>query len=200
MTETSVESPPDPDRDGAVLWPIISPRLARIAGIADNKAGQPGGTFREWPLPEILPEIAAQAGRAVEGYDRLLAPAPPGAAQPWLMQLGVLTAGGNVSVADAKLKAALYEYHLRQPAFCFSDSALRDAAARFKFFPSFAELNEFLNEVAAPYREARNRLAEIGRIKAERDRKTSPSTDEQRAWVTRFLNSAFKRVPKTGGS
>lgn len=62
----------------------------------------------------------------------------------WLASLGSVTASRNMGEAAqtvANLEALLPDY----PVGCFSQDSLREAARRFQFFPSYMELEAFLN-------------------------------------------------------
>jgi hypothetical protein len=58
--------------------------------------------------------------------------------------------------ADAEIKLAAYVDMLEEyPAGCFTKRTLRQAAETFKFFPSYAELVEFLNPIRSDINERR---------------------------------------------
>lgn len=62
----------------------------------------------------------------------------------WLLMLGAITAG-RTSMDDAKVKLTAYRKLLEVPVGIFDDeTVMRRAGKRFKFFPSFSELAEFI--------------------------------------------------------
>lgn len=100
----------------------------------------------------------------------------------WLAQLGVLCAG-NMPAADAKVKIQAYGYDLEFPALCFTDATRASAARQFTWFPSFAELSEFLESIARPYRIQLERMRRISSAETKiepRGRKWSDLTDDER--------------------
>lgn len=114
-----------------------------------------------WAPPDEVPEaVKAEAGRLIAPLFAALEPASPRLVGDWLARLGVLVAG-NLSAADARIKIAAYAADLRYPALCFTDQTRADAAKAFKFFPSFAELSEFLDGIAAPHRTKLHRIRAI---------------------------------------
>lgn len=121
-----------------------------------------GGELVEepWRLPAAPPEVRAEAGRVLRILEPQTARADKGIVAKWLGSLGVLCAG-QMSAADAKAKLGAYSALLDYPAGCFTEASLRDAATRFKWFPAFAEVAEFLDEVAKPIRQKADRLAKI---------------------------------------
>lgn len=62
----------------------------------------------------------------------------------WLGQLGILTAG-KMTADDARMRLAAYAALLEHPAGCFTKGSLKRAAVKFTWFPSFAEVSEFLD-------------------------------------------------------
>ncbi len=85
-----------------------------------------------------------EAQVALDDLGRLMVPVSLERITMWLTELGVLCAGG-MSVADAKLKIITYGKRLMDyPTAAFTDKSLTEAARKFKFFPTFSELDEHL--------------------------------------------------------
>ena len=69
-------------------------------------------------------------------------------AAKWLSTLGLLVAG-RMATADARARLSAFGPLLADyPVRVFTMETLREAARRFKWFPSYAELAELLDEVA----------------------------------------------------
>ena len=114
-----------------------------------------------WRLPErITPELIAQAKRLLPAAEEALKPAPRQKAKDWLAMLGTLCAG-QMSAADAKAKIGVYVPLLEAPELVLSRDTLREAGERFKWFPSYAEISEFLAEKVGPMKQLRARLEAI---------------------------------------
>lgn len=109
------------------------------------------GTVREgWLPPEEIPdELAAEARAALPGLETQMRAAPPGMARQWLASLGTLCAG-RTPVNEAQVKLAAYDGMLDYPGWCYTAETLKDAAQKFQWFPSFAEVNAFLKDVRQP--------------------------------------------------
>lgn len=106
--------------------------------------------------------MAAEAARIVAAMDAKSDLARVTDMEEWLASLGPLVAG-NISVEDARAKLAAYCGMLEYPAACFTKASLAKAAKRFKFFPTFSELTEFLDAQHADLRVKRQRLEAIVR-------------------------------------
>lgn len=137
-----------------------------------NLSYTPGTDGYVWQPPDDVPaKVKAEASRMIAPFHAALAAAPRMLVAHWLTQLGILVAG-NMPVADAKAKVAGYVADLDFPALCFTDATRAAAAREFKWFPSFAELSEFLEKIAKPHR------ARLYRIKTIAGRPVRP--DERR--------------------
>lgn len=126
-----------------------------------------GGKARRvaWKAPETVdPQMQADAERVSRQAEAALKPADVADVRKWLASLGLLCAG-QMSASDAKLKLAAYAPLLDQPACCYTQDTLREAGKRFTWFPSFAELNAFLEEYAAPLKTMRDRLRKLAEAK-----------------------------------
>jgi hypothetical protein len=76
--------------------------------------------------------------------EELLRPADPTLVAKWLSKLGILCAG-QMTASDAKTKISAYAPLLQCPSSVLTDRTLVDAGRAFKWFPSFAEVSEFLD-------------------------------------------------------
>ncbi|MDR3439867.1 MAG: hypothetical protein P4L94_24940 [Telmatospirillum sp.] len=73
-------------------------------------------------------------------------PAPPDPVRKWISTLGALVAG-NMPVGDARAKLSAYTRLLDVPlGVVDDDDSLKRAGHRFKWFPSYAELAQFVDE------------------------------------------------------
>ena len=98
-----------------------------------------------WETPKELTAAEIQAAKARLGRaEALLKPADEKLVRNWLGRLGVLCAGQMTS-ADAKIKIENYVPLLKCPASVLNQHTLEDAGRRFKWFPSYAEIAEFID-------------------------------------------------------
>lgn len=88
-----------------------------------------------------------EARRLVE---EALAPAEPAAIAQWLVALRLITAHRTENTAEARLALRLYVDRLRQwPADCVAHAILRQ---RWRWWPALAEIEEVVEDLAAPRR------------------------------------------------
>lgn len=116
------------------------------------------------PAGPPTPAVIADAKAWLAEMAPLLGRARPDAVVQWLTALALQTAGSNMTAADAAAKAAAYASTLvDEPGHSFSTGTLKAAARHFKWFPSVAEITEFL----AKETKARRAQAEVARRLAE---------------------------------
>jgi hypothetical protein len=125
----------------------------------------------------ITAAVKNEAEAILSRCDALLAPAPRALAAKWLATLGALMPAGRADgpSAEDRLRAILQVVDF--PEFVYTEKSLRDAAARFKFFPSVAELTEFFRPLTDDIRNLRIGAARVaaaplsagrpGRVKTE---------------------------------
>ncbi len=98
-------------------------------------------------------------------------PADDDTVRRWLGELGVLVAGAmGVDEARAKLGAFTSLIADDYPRAAFTRRTLATAARRFKFFPAFSELCDFLDETAAELRSKVNRIQALAAPQCQRQR------------------------------
>ena len=150
-----------------------------------------------WQPPAVIPAALAMEARAqLEWLDaHAMQPAETGDIRAWLLALGnAVAASSGLTAAAVEVKlSALLGLLDDYPAGTFSKAALRRAAKRFKFFPSFAELDDLLAEEAAELREKRKRLHTIATTRPgaramlarqrQDDAPPPPATEEEKARV-----------------
>lgn len=131
----------------------------------------------EW-RPTVLDDAAkAEARRMLEALS--LDQADEQTTAKWLTALGTMTATGKMTVDDAKAKLLAFAKMLRYPAGCFSRDSLDRAGRRFSWFPSYAEVAEFLDG-------ERDRLAtRRRRLEALLDTEAKPTAEQSkpRRWA-----------------
>lgn len=111
-----------------------------------------------WTLPQrITMDLILDAQRAATAYGRLLVRAPDHLVNSWLNALGTLMAG-QMTAGDAKVKIAAYAGLLDHPSLCYTQQTLAAAGRKFKWWPSFAELAEFLDDIAREPRRHATRI------------------------------------------
>ncbi len=134
------------------LTPALTERIEMMKRLAEcGVVGEPLPPSQE--LREEARQTLAAAEAAVEQAPRKLV-------KKWLATLGVL-ASGRLSVTDAQVKLAAYSKLLDHPIHCYTDETLAQAARRFTWFPSFAEVAAFLDEVAREVRDVVRGLRHI---------------------------------------
>jgi hypothetical protein len=119
-----------------------------------------------WTAPvEITPQLRDEAEAGLRSLRVAMQPPPAPTMRKWLATLGTLTAG-KVDAEDAATRIDAFVGMLDYPAQCFTKRTLDAAARRFRWFPSFAELAEFLDEQAAPLRTLADRLEQLLQVPA----------------------------------
>ncbi len=137
--------------------------------------------FREagWNAPaEVDPRDKGEARNNLALALKAAAPADRETVRMWLASLGVMCAG-QITAADAKAKIGVYVPNLDHPASCFTKETLTEAGRKFKWFPSYAEIAEFLDAKARPARTLAFRLRKISEAPECRD-KPQPG----QSWLT----------------
>jgi hypothetical protein len=99
-----------------------------------------------WKPPATITEgmidVAQSDLRKLQPY---LEPASPDGVSKWLVQLGMVTAGKDLTPAETRAKAMLYVNLLTEfPDGVFKTASLNRAVDNFKWFPTANELREFL--------------------------------------------------------
>jgi len=156
-----------------------------------------------WRLPErITPELIAQAKRLLPAAEEALKPAPRQKARDWLAMLGTLCAG-QMSAADAKAKIGVYVPLLEAPESVLTRDTLRQAGERFKWFPSFAEISDFLAERVGPMRALRARLEAIANAKPSlppppTGKAWSELTDDEKAALQAKVDAVKEYLSRAG--
>lgn len=113
----------------------------------------------ERPLTADERTAAEQMLGAARAHQR---PASEAEVEEWIITLGTVVAS-NLPTEEAEIKAmALARLVERVPIGVIRrKQTLRQAARRFKFLPTFQELDSFLSEEAAQYRKGMRRLEEL---------------------------------------
>ncbi|MTJ81748.1 MAG: hypothetical protein F8N37_12120 [Telmatospirillum sp.] len=111
-----------------------------------------------WKLPETVPTQARDDAMAhLPIAQAACAPAEPDQAKKWLGMLGTIVAG-NMPAAEAQMRLKAYVGLMRIPAGMVNREVLDRAGRRFKFFPAYAELAEFVDAERAKLEERARRL------------------------------------------
>lgn len=129
----------------------------------------------------------------------------PNTVAEWLSQLGILTAGPKMSVADAKEKLAAYAGGLDFPQFCFTQNSLYAAARYFKWFPAFSEVCDWLDNYIKPSRTMYARVKALANASTQLPApvevkspfiKDLPKEQQQEYW--RQIDELKKRLTEAG--
>ncbi|MBS4048141.1 MAG: hypothetical protein KG075_17480 [Alphaproteobacteria bacterium] len=142
-----------------------------------------------WIAPRVITSAMQQQALAIlADYPSRLAPAEMDGKRRWLASIAVASAG-KMSSSEAEKRLALYADLLDHEAGCFTKSSLARAAAKFKWFPSFAEVKEELDA------ERRRLYVEADRLKRMANPPASvpprePPTQEQQERVAAAIREA----------
>jgi hypothetical protein len=131
----------------------------------------------------VTPGVREEAERLLASCNASLRPAERDTVTRWLGALGPLVAG-NMPLEDARTRIAGYVAIIDAPPMCFTKNSLKNAAARFKWFPSVAELSTMFDEITARTREIRFQASRVAAAKIE--------TPRQKEARDRVENPAFK--------
>ena len=163
--------------------------------------GNPYALNREgWNLPEVTEALNRHAKAVLPAVEAELEPASIGIREKWLTSLGTLCAG-KMSAADAKAKLSAYGSMMDYPSQVFTKATLGQAGREFKFFPSYAEVCEFLNAKAKPLLDRAERVRKIAEANVMLPgRPEQEPVEERRAHANRIMSELRAAVPVTGGS
>jgi hypothetical protein len=146
--------------------PQVSKTLSDVLADQDEGFYGPNGYDirpAPWKLPAVLGAAEREeAARALDALAPVLDPAAQATIAPWLNRLGAMVAS-NMSADEARVKAGLMASNLAAefPIGVFTPETLRAAAREFKWFPSYAELAEYLDREARKLRRLRDRLEAV---------------------------------------
>lgn len=119
---------------------------------------------RVWQPPmSVTPDMREDALNTLRRLDVAMTVATEDLVRKWLTVLGNLVASRH-GADEAHQAVRSYATMLDYPCSCFTRDTLRDAAKRFKFWPAFAELAEFLDALVADQRALRDRLEALCRV------------------------------------
>lgn len=151
-----------------------------------------------WKAPSsVSPDLRSEAAATLAAVDGAMRPADVSKVREWLMSLGPLVAG-NMSADDARVKLDAYSGRLDYPAACFSSKALDKAARRFKFFPTYGELCDFLDAQLSEVRENRRRLQAI--VNAAAGQKQLAAPEPQTLEQRQHMGALFGKLAAAIGS
>lgn len=147
--------------------------------------------------------MIADAKAGLRAVEAALAPAQVGEVRKWLIGLGTLCAG-QMELSDAKVKIGAYATLLQVPIFLLTTENLREAGAKFSWFPSFAEVSAFFEAKLIPLRVMQTRLTLLANTKpAPKVEKAfipwSQRSQEERDRFDQMIAKA-KRSVSVGGS
>lgn len=99
-----------------------------------------------WAPPRVISqELREQAQQHLATIERYSAQPSSQAVDKWLRNLAPLLAGNN-SAKDLELKLLAFSQMLDYPGYCYTPNSLREFARKQKFFPTFSELCEHLEQ------------------------------------------------------
>lgn len=128
------------------------------------------------PPAMVTDQMRLQARAVLADMQQRMVPAQQDSIRAWLVQLGTLCAG-KISVEEATQRVNGYADLLSDSfeAGCFTRGSLKRVAAKFTWFPSFAEVNQALQDEKRRLWVDRKRLEKLARKPAEA-RKDEPMT------------------------
>jgi hypothetical protein len=142
-----------------------------------------------WRPVAISAAAKAEARAELDRLAESLEPAGKERMAQWLATLGTISATGNMTVADAKAKLGAYASLLAYPVACLTRESLDRAGRAFKWFPTYAEIAEFLD---AEQRRVETRRKRLERLLSDEERATkaepkpkryADASDEDRARI-----------------
>ncbi|WP_341702602.1 hypothetical protein [Ferrovibrio sp.] len=172
------------ETDAAPALP--SDELSRILHAEDGSG--------RWLPPAVVTDQMRLASRAVlADMGKRMAMADRGSILKWLVSLGTLSAG-RMSLEEARTRATGYADLLSDDfeAGCFTRGSLKRVAARYTWFPSFAEVTEALMVEKRRLWKERERLKRLANPPPARQER-KPPTPEQRARVQAVLDEFLGR-------
>jgi len=182
-----------------------SPNLAKaLETPTEGYQGPDGFSLRPttWKCPSNpSAELRREANeRAASLSVNLRTPATANHCARWLASLGNLVAG-QMSAQDVRDKLTAYAGNLDYPAGLYTQDSLKAAGKRFKWFPSFAELTEFLDARKADMEAELSRCRAIAR--GGNDGGSAPAapanhrterTPEDWEWAHKLVADATQRI------
>lgn len=118
-----------------------------------------------WTLPANLsPEIIDEAKALIQSAELENEPAPEKIKAKWLASLGTLCAG-KATVSEIQSQLVAYASMIDHPETAFTKTTLDKAARNFKWFPSYAELTDFLDAETSTLRNNLARLRHVANAK-----------------------------------
>lgn len=152
--------------------PKLAPRVAAAIQTRTNwrftpedEHGNPtryGGALPEiigWDIPTTITQSLIDAAQEhLHAWREFMRPCDKSIVAEWLAHLGVMCGGPKMSVDEAKEKIAVYAMGLAFPAFCFSQKNLYAAAEKFKWFPTFSEVTDWLHSKSSAAETTLSRL------------------------------------------
>lgn len=153
----------------------------------------------DWTKPtDLTAEMIRQARRSLPHAESLLRPVDRDILKAWMVNLGILCAG-QMTAGDAKVKIAAYLPLMDiPPASIVTKRTLADAGNLFKWFPSFAEINQFFRERSFPMVRLAARLKQLAdttpQIEHQPGSDWNSLTPEQKAEIDRKLKEAKRAL------
>ena len=120
----------------------------------------------------VTQAVRDEAERLLASCNAALRPAERDTVTRWLLALGPLVAG-NMPLEDARTRIAGYVSVIDAPPMCFTKATLRNAASRFKWFPSVAELSTMFDEITAQTRDTRFRAGRVAAARVDAPRQSA---------------------------
>ncbi len=161
-----------------------------------------------WDPVTPTPAAIAAAKRWLIDMAPLLDRARVDSVRQWVIALALQTSGKGMSAGDAEAKAMAYSSTLcDEPGHSFTTGTLKAAARHFKWFPSVAEIIEFLRKEAADRHgqaAAVRRLAESSPVENAEARyrpafeRADPPDAELRRQLSRDRVRRFGKIPDDG--
>lgn len=100
----------------------------------------------QWQPPAINPAMQQHAAKVLENFTERFQPSQISSARRWLDSLGMFVVG-KTTVDDLTARIEAYAgIACKYPRGCFTQSSLERAAEKFKFWPAYAEIRDFLEE------------------------------------------------------
>lgn len=176
--------------------------LAKVVESRTEGRYPDGGGFylveKPWNMPENPSAVLIQDARsALPWAEDQCRPAAKEALAKWLNSLGVLCAG-KMSAQDAAAKLQAYSAMLEVPASILTKTTLDEAAREFQWFPSYAEISQFLEAKAGAKHKIRDRLRAIANARPTPQEQAkvpwSQRTQEERDRFDAMVMAAIHKI------
>ena len=139
-----------------------------------------------WKPPAVItPDVRSSAVAQLQAMDDLIKPANKDVVEDWLIRLGqMVIRRKDETPADVLANVMAYSAVMNYPLGCFTLETVERASRRFKFFPPYAEVADFMDREKTAFSERVRRLKVVAEAKDKDTPKKAhkPAVREKRYW------------------